>query len=186
LTVFVPVKVPCALAHTDQLSRSNFTGFLNRDFRASPDTRQSPTSRGALCSIQADPQKRRSFSLREARMSRRLRSIALGIGAALIGSVIGIAYDVGAPMVSYEDVAHARSYPVSALLPADWLATRANNPAFAVSCSIKGNVSASGERINHVPGQRYYDKTLVQLLKGERWLCSEDEAREAGWRKAKV
>jgi hypothetical protein len=28
-------------------------------------------------------------------------------------------------------------------------------------------------RIYHVPGQRYYDKTLINLSKGERWFCTE-------------
>jgi hypothetical protein len=53
-------------------------------------------------------------------------------------------------------------------------------------CVIKGNISSSGDRIYHVPGQRYYDKTLINWLKGERWFCSEQEAVAAGWRKAKV
>ena len=53
-------------------------------------------------------------------------------------------------------------------------------------CVIKGNISSSGERIYHVPGQRYYDKTLIHLSKGERWFCTEQEAVAAGWRKAKV
>jgi len=53
-------------------------------------------------------------------------------------------------------------------------------------CMIKGNISSSGERIYHVPGQRYYDKTLIHQSKGERWFCTEQEAVGAGWRKAKV
>jgi hypothetical protein len=53
-------------------------------------------------------------------------------------------------------------------------------------CVIKGNISSSGERIYHVPGQRYYDKTLINALQGERWFCTEQEAIAAGWRKAKV
>lgn len=53
-------------------------------------------------------------------------------------------------------------------------------------CDIKGNISASGERIYHVPGQRYYDATVVWPLRGERWFCSEAEARAAGWRRAKI
>jgi hypothetical protein len=34
-------------------------------------------------------------------------------------------------------------------------------------CVIEGNISSSGERSYHLPGQRYYDKTLVHLSKGE-------------------
>ncbi|WP_292570386.1 hypothetical protein [Mesorhizobium sp.] len=54
------------------------------------------------------------------------------------------------------------------------------------SCNIKGNISYNtGEKIYHVPGQEYYSETRISLLKGERWFCSEAEARAAGWRKAR-
>ena len=52
-------------------------------------------------------------------------------------------------------------------------------------CRIKGNISRSGKRIYHVPGARYYDRTRIDTSKGERWFCSEAEARVAGWRRAK-
>ena len=54
------------------------------------------------------------------------------------------------------------------------------------NCRIKGNISAKGERIYHVPGQDHYDETVISTWKGERWFCSEAEARAAGWRKARV
>ncbi len=50
------------------------------------------------------------------------------------------------------------------------------------SCNIKGNISAKGERIYHVPGQQHYAKTKISPRKGERWFCSEAEAVAAGWR----
>lgn len=59
-------------------------------------------------------------------------------------------------------------------------------PAAPGSCDIKGNISSSGERIYHVPGQRYYEVTKIDESKGERWFCSESDAVAAGWRKAKV
>ena len=50
---------------------------------------------------------------------------------------------------------------------------------------IKGNVAfESGERIYHVPGQEYYDETSIDTAFGERWFCTEQEAQDAGWRKA--
>ncbi|TIT01688.1 MAG: hypothetical protein E5W72_00205 [Mesorhizobium sp.] len=52
-------------------------------------------------------------------------------------------------------------------------------------CNIKGNISAEGERIYHVPGQKFYADTKIAEAKGEKWFCSEAEARTAGWRKAK-
>jgi len=53
-------------------------------------------------------------------------------------------------------------------------------------CTIKGNISISGGRIYHVPGQRYYLETRIAPHFGERWFCSEAEARRAGWRRAKI
>jgi hypothetical protein len=57
-----------------------------------------------------------------------------------------------------------------------------------VGCGIKGNISTTtGERIYHMPGQKYYFETRVNWWsRGERWFCSEADARAAGWRKARV
>ncbi len=56
-----------------------------------------------------------------------------------------------------------------------------------VGCSVKGNISfGTGERIYHVPGQRYYAATSIDLFNGERWFCSEQAARAAGWRKSRL
>ena len=56
----------------------------------------------------------------------------------------------------------------------------------AGGCNIKGNIYKKGDRIYHVPGQKYHDKTVISERDGERWFCSEDEARKAGWRKSKT
>lgn len=48
-------------------------------------------------------------------------------------------------------------------------------------CRIKGNIGSSG-KIYHVPGSEAYEKTKIDESKGERWFCSEDQARAAGWR----
>ena len=52
-------------------------------------------------------------------------------------------------------------------------------------CRIKGNINRSGERIYHVPGGAYYETTRLEPAKGERWFCSEGQARAAGWRRSK-
>lgn len=56
----------------------------------------------------------------------------------------------------------------------------------STSCKIKGNISSSGERIYHLPGQRFYNVTKIDTSRGERWFCTETQARNAGWRKSKV
>lgn len=52
-------------------------------------------------------------------------------------------------------------------------------------CQIKGNINAQGARIYHMVGQKYYARTGIRPEKGERWFCSEAQARASGWRPAK-
>lgn len=53
-------------------------------------------------------------------------------------------------------------------------------------CEIKGNISFdSKEKIYHIPGQKYYDSTKINPDYGERWFCTEAEAKANGWRKSK-
>lgn len=52
------------------------------------------------------------------------------------------------------------------------------------SCTIKGNISTSGEKIYHLPGCGSYAKTQIDESHGEKWFCTEAEAQAAGWRKA--
>ncbi|WP_327437603.1 thermonuclease family protein [Sinorhizobium meliloti] len=49
-------------------------------------------------------------------------------------------------------------------------------------CPIKGNINRRNHRIYHVPWSKDYAKTKIDLERGERWFCSEDEAIAAGWR----
>lgn len=58
--------------------------------------------------------------------------------------------------------------------------------AVSPSCQVKGNISQGGERIYHVPGQRYYHEARVKLFRGERWFCSTADAERAGWRRARI
>lgn len=57
-------------------------------------------------------------------------------------------------------------------------------PAAQAGCTIKGNISGNG-RIYHLPGQENYAATRINPARGERWFCSEAEARAAGWRRAR-
>lgn len=69
--------------------------------------------------------------------------------------------------------------------PAAVRAGKARGSQPVSGCAIKGNVSSKGTRIYHMPGQRDYDRTRISPAKGERWFCSEVEARAAGWRRAR-
>ena len=70
------------------------------------------------------------------------------------------------------------SKPVTQATPTAQAATA--NP----SCTIKGNISAAGEKIYHLQGCGLYAKTAIDETRGERWFCSEQEARTSGWRRA--
>jgi hypothetical protein len=52
-----------------------------------------------------------------------------------------------------------------------------------VDCRIKGNISLStGEKIYHFPDSQFYDATVIDPSRGERWFCTEKGARDNGWR----
>lgn len=61
-----------------------------------------------------------------------------------------------------------------------WLAFLPSKSTLPLSAATsKANISSNtGEPIYHVPGQEYYWETRIDLLKGERWLCSEEAARK--------
>lgn len=52
------------------------------------------------------------------------------------------------------------------------------------SCTIKGNIGSTKEKIYHMIGCGSYTKTVIDESAGEKWFCSEQEAISAGWRKA--
>ncbi|MDD2890856.1 MAG: hypothetical protein PHE49_09515 [bacterium] len=62
--------------------------------------------------------------------------------------------------------------------------TPTSSESLKLNCDIKGNISSSGEKIYHLPGCASYSRTVINESAGERWFCSESEAKNAGWRKA--
>lgn len=65
--------------------------------------------------------------------------------------------------------------------PWEWRRHGGNNTK-PNGCQIKGNINGKGVRIYHAQGSRSYGATRINESKGERWFCSEAEARAAGWR----
>lgn len=53
------------------------------------------------------------------------------------------------------------------------------------TCTIKGNMGQQGEKtkLYRYPGCGQYGNTIVQLYVGDRWFCSEKEARSEGFEK---
>jgi endonuclease YncB( thermonuclease family) len=64
-----------------------------------------------------------------------------------------------------------------------WEWRRSGNQGGPQGCNIKGNINSKGQRIYHTPGNSpSYGVTRIDESKGERWFCSEAEAKAAGWR----
>lgn len=53
------------------------------------------------------------------------------------------------------------------------------------SCDVKGNYDIHGKRYYHLPSFRHYDQVVINLNKGDRWLCGEEYAIKAGFTKAR-
>jgi endonuclease YncB( thermonuclease family) len=66
---------------------------------------------------------------------------------------------------------------------ADWRQRRWEDARRAApgGCPIKGRVTY-GNRVYLLPWSPAYDDAKVRSWRGERWFCSEDEARAAGWK----
>ncbi len=76
------------------------------------------------------------------------------------------------------EAACERGMPAAAAQP------NLSNVSLETGCLIKGNINADGERIYHQPGQRHYEKTVIDEQSGEQWFCSIEAATAAGWRAA--
>jgi endonuclease YncB( thermonuclease family) len=81
--------------------------------------------------------------------------------------------------------AEARGLWSGAVMAPDAYRKLAKQQVVPKGCTIKGNVSAKGSKIYHMPGQRDYAATRISAQKGEAYFCSEAEARAAGFRPAK-
>lgn len=114
------------------------------------------------------------------------------LGAAMVGGGAAFAYRRYAlDYVGAERMAQVRALglwqdDVPVTRPEDFRAERHAAAAQVApgGCRIKGNLSDNG-RVYHLPGQRDYDRTRIDTTRGERWFCTEDEARAAGWRRAR-
>ena len=52
-------------------------------------------------------------------------------------------------------------------------------------CLIKGNLDRMDKRWYHLPSFRHYEQTTINLEHGDQWFCTEEEAIEAGFERAR-
>lgn len=93
-----------------------------------------------------------------------------------------------APYTSLEDQARQEKLGIwrgHAVRPSDYRAQKWEEAKRAApnGCPIKGNVSR-GRRVYVLPWARGYERVRITRGRGERWFCSETEARAAGWKPA--
>ena len=72
----------------------------------------------------------------------------------------------------------------SFMKPWEWRLGEAEAAQKTRPCAIKGNINGNGEHIYHLPFQHFYRRVKIDESRGERWFCTEQEAHEAGWRRA--
>lgn len=106
----------------------------------------------------------------------------------------GLAIAVAGTLIAYIAVvevkeelafrAHLREMEQRKLPPRTLSIPGQSNPSQS-TCKIKGNISiSSGRKLYHVPGMQDYNRTRIEPVHGERWFCSEAEARASGWTRA--
>jgi hypothetical protein len=49
-------------------------------------------------------------------------------------------------------------------------------------CQIKAIVLDNGDKVYYMPGWQGYDRLVVNVDRGGRWFCNEDDVRAAGFR----
>lgn len=54
-----------------------------------------------------------------------------------------------------------------------------------VGCQVKGNYDKRGHRFYHLPSFRHYPQVKVNLENGDQWFCTEEEAKTAGFTRAR-
>ena len=74
------------------------------------------------------------------------------------------------------------------LLTMEFSPSRSPSPITSIAkpgCTIKGNISIdTGNKVYHLPNMEDYESTVINPASGEKWFCTESEAKANGWRKA--
>lgn len=55
---------------------------------------------------------------------------------------------------------------------------------FDEKCMVKGNIDRLGQKYYHLPGDKYYSQTRIDLLEEEEWLCTVKEAEAKNFQRA--
>lgn len=86
-----------------------------------------------------------------------------------------LAKESGTGVWQFEDYVTERGFDSSAIDENEISSDDSENDG----CNIKGNINRNGDKIYHMPGSHSYEGTNP-----EEWFCSEEEARDNGFRSA--
>lgn len=86
-----------------------------------------------------------------------------------------LAKESGTGVWQFEDYVTDRGFDSSAIDENEISSDDPDNDG----CDIKGNINRNGDKIYHMPGSHSYEGTNP-----EEWFCSEEEARDNGFRSA--
>ncbi|MDN7244374.1 thermonuclease family protein [Planococcus shenhongbingii] len=85
-----------------------------------------------------------------------------------------IAQEAGIGIWEFEDYSTERGFDADAYGNVSGHSPQNSNDS---KCRIKGNINRSGDKIYHMPDEGSYEQTNP-----EEWFCTEQEARDAGFR----
>jgi endonuclease YncB( thermonuclease family) len=57
------------------------------------------------------------------------------------------------------------------------------SPVEQIDCNVKATTSDEGGRVYYVPTDPEYARVAIDPAQGDAWLCSDEQARLAGWRR---
>jgi hypothetical protein len=105
--------------------------------------------------------------------SRLRRPAVVGVAAALLAlAVLGTACEKNNDVIARQQIEQANdACPRGCEVPPP-------------GCTIKGNVSIGGNKIYHLQSQASWSGIRIQIERGERWFCNEQEAINNGFRKS--
>jgi len=120
------------------------------------------------------------------------RCVANGkdVGAELVRRGFALAYrKYSTDYISEETYARANKLGMwdgQFVPPWEWRrGKRLNSTQDKTKCPVKGNVNRKGQRIYHIPTGRYYHRTKIKTIEGDRCFDTEEKAQDAGFRRSK-
>lgn len=160
----------------EERAHASHTGIWQGEFTQPMDWRRQQRAASALANI-SGPTMPAAASAGRAAAAPASSSAAAPAAAPAGGAATWAAVVAGnAPAAAAAPAARSNAAVAGAPPPP------AQQCAASSAAVIKGNINAKCERIYHTPRDSTYSLVKIDAAAGERYFCSEEEARAAGWR----